>query len=165
MRHRKSDSLLMFPHVCHMTGRGCGYGSAVSFTAPQAHNPAIIGKQVLSLLKSLKSADIAALADKQEQRLRAMWRGEKELPMVAETDGSWSQIHEEFPVLLKGPGTYLRQFSECQLFERDSWKSRKLLRVVRGPERGTTRHTDECRIPLKSSAKELGERLLEFLAD
>ena len=78
--HRKSGALLMFPHVCYMAGRGCGFGSAALMVEPQSQVAATVGKQVLKMLKSIKSADINAISQKQEERLRAMWRGEKELP-------------------------------------------------------------------------------------
>jgi len=78
------------------------------------------------MFKGIKSADIG------DEQLRAYWQREEELPDIAEIDETWSQIQSVYPAQAKGPGTYLCQFSVGKLFERDSWKSRKLFRVTRG---------------------------------
>ena len=83
------------------------------------------------------------------------------MPDVAEIDETWSQIQSVYPAQAKGPGTYLCQFSVGELFERDSWKSRKLFRVTRGARNDPG--NDECRIPLKTTAKALGGHILDFL--
>ena len=115
---------IYLPIVCHMAGRGCGYSSAVLLDPTDSQDLTKPGRKILTMFKGIKLVDIG------DERLRTYWRLEEELPDVAGIEETWSQIQSVYPARAKSPGTYLCQCSVGELFERDSWKSRKLFPVT-----------------------------------
>jgi hypothetical protein len=158
--HRSSKSVLVFPYVFYMAGEAAPSGDAAELVGPAA--PAAIGKQLLRLLSAGKEADIEAMKARRMEQLRRYWRGE-DAPQKTVRGATWNHLLSKYPALTKGPGTYLRQFSVCQVLESDGWKQRKVVREEASEYRGCTTDGDVERIPITESPGELGKRVLEFL--
>ena len=159
--HRSSENVLLFPYVYFMGGEASAYGDAVELAAPVA--PAVIGKQVVRLLRACKKADIDGMKNRRMERLRSYWRGES--VAKEEVQGEvWNQLLAKYPALAKGPGAYLRQFSVCQVFEREGWNHRKVVRVEQSEYRGCTIDGEVERVAVAQTTSELGTRVLGFLA-
>ncbi|MBM4067905.1 MAG: hypothetical protein FJ271_03035 [Planctomycetes bacterium] len=159
--HRSTKNVLLFPDVCFMAGQGSAYGDAVELVAPV--EPASAGKQTLRLLRAVRKADLDEMKARHTERLRRSWRGEPPLKEVPQGI-TWTRLLSSYPGLAKGPGTYLRQFSVCQLVERDGWKFRKMVRVVSSQYRGCTGEGDCRRIPIDMTATQLGQFLIESMS-
>lgn len=158
---RSSENVLLFPFVYFMAGEASAYGDAVELAAPVAS--AVIGKQIVRLLRACKKADVDGMKDRRMERLRSYWRGESATKDQAQGEAS-KQLLKKYPVLGKGPGAYLRQFAVCQVVEREGWNHRKVVRVEQSKYRGCTTDGDVERVPITETPRELGSRVLGFLA-
>src|SRR4051812_44617276 len=100
--HRTSKRVLLFPFVWFMAGRGAWFGDAEELPAPL--NLALLGERTAALLQICREADVDAIKETIETR---------------SAPKSWTKLKSKYPVLVKGPGTYLRQYNVCNVFERD----------------------------------------------
>jgi len=162
--HRKSETVLLFPYVCYMAGIGAAFGDAASLAG---HNESEVGATVSSMLENSRKAKVDPLAKQRTDALRRRWRCEEvpdeELLPGFGDDANWEDVCRPFPALQRGPGTYHRTFAVAEITERDSWKSRKLVQVIRSEYAGSETDGQVVRIPNTASTNELGARIVECL--
>lgn len=162
-QHRRSKDVLFFPLVCYMAGEGMHFGDAAVLRGPV--DPEVLAKQVARLLRACKKADIEAMRERRMAQLRCYWKGINGPSGAKATPGpTYSRLLVMFPALAKGPGAYLRQFAACEIFERDGWKYRKVVRQVKSEHRGCTTEGETLRIPVNAKPRHFGEIVLEFLS-
>lgn len=159
--HRSTENVLLFPYVYFMGGQASAHGDAVELAAPVA--PAVLAKQVVHLLRACKKADFDGMKNRRMEQLRSYWQGDSVVRDKVQGE-AWNQLLAKYPVLAKGPGAYLRQFSVCQVIERDGWNHRSVVRVERSKYRGCTTDGDVEKIPTSQTPSGLGTRILGFLA-
>lgn len=157
---RKSTRhVLLFPRVHYMAGRSCPYGDALQLTPPP--NPTQLGRSLLRLFRECKKADLEAIKDQKLAEFER-WRLTRG-PWREAVPATWTRLLAEHPAIARGPGSFLRQFHVCSVFERDSLTHRKLIRVMPSQYRGCTTGGDSRQLPLDESPRRLGGMILEFL--
>lgn len=157
--HKSSHAMLLIPYIWHMDGVGDVFGDPVELVSPV--EPAAIGKHITHLLRTCKSADIDVLKERHMNELRSYWKGNGYKQI--EPGKAWESMQSKYPALSRGPGTYLRQFSVCQIIERDRWRHHKIVRVVRSQYRGGTQDGETKRVPIATQTKTLGKHVIELL--
>ena len=164
--HRRSRTLLLFPYLCVMAGNAVACGDACSVMIDDEDAPTQVGTMIRSMLAYCRTIDVEPLAQKRSEALRSRWRGEdvgdsELMPQINETS-NWCDIQSPFPSLTKGPGIYLRAFSQARLIERTSWKSYKLEAMVKSRYPGSLSGGRSVRVRTSISSTTLGEEVIQF---
>jgi hypothetical protein len=159
--HKPSNEILLFPYVCYMTGVSATFGDAVELE--DKVSPAVLGRRLVRLLRACRKADIEALKARRMAQLRSYRSSGEILKDDNRLGPTWTRLLRRFPALQKGPATFLRQFSACQIIERDGWQHRKVVLVVPSEYRNCTVDGESTRVSITATPSQMGARILEFL--
>lgn len=141
-----------------------GFGNAAILAG---NDESLLGGVVSKMLDVCRHAQVEPLAQRRTEALQRKWRGEdvsnEELLPGFGMQSNWDDVSRQFPAIGKGPGTHHRTFAVAQITEREGWKSRQLVQVIRSKHAACEEHGDSARIPLSVSTTKLGTLLMEHL--
>ena len=164
--HRKTGAVLLFPYVCYAAGHSAIYGNV---QVQQAAETRKIGRAIISMFSAGRKADVEPPSQARKDALQRKWRHEKVTPEEIrpsfDKKSNLEEVLAQFPALTKGLAAYHRTFAVAELIERDSWTSRKLVRLVRSSFASCESAAETVRLPLSLDANELGYALVEQMIE
>ncbi len=159
-QQRSSGNVLLFPYLNFMSLVNLPFGDAAELAAPVGES--LLGRTAMNLFRELRKVNLQTMARQRVEELRPRAKGEKPAAEDVLLPPTWRRLLAEYPALSKG--AFHRQFSLCEVTERDGLGHRRIVRLVKSEHPGCNAYRDAQRLPLSTSPPQFGRQLLEFLA-